>query len=298
MKRFEKYRLQVFQMIERGERMKNEIIKIINRKEFYFTTVILFLAVFADYLYECYLFREVTLAGVISAYDGTILSHTAGTPFSVVFELLLPICASVIASTCALEERNKGIDACVITRVKQKKYRLQQGMAIFFVGFSLVGFALLISLFLSLFTFPIQGFHTMSQVDYQKLLDVDRQYLFDYLYRCHPYANMMAFILLRAMFSGLFAWFAYGVSFFGLENKIGVILSPFLFIVFLQLVMQMVKRLGRKINFSEEIWIWFNTNILTINHYGRFRMIAIIGVFLFIIGFIGIRRGYTLEEVK
>lgn len=274
--------------------MKNEIIKIFNRKEFYLVVLVMFMAVFADYIYECYMFREVNLSGVISAYDGTILSNTVGTPFGIVFGTLLPFCASMIASTSGLEERKMGLSGCIFTRIHKKKYLFSQGAAIFFVVFGVVFLSLMVSLFLAVITFPIQGYNTMFQTDYDRLLNVDLEFMLDYFYRLHPYINISFFIVLRALFAGVFAWFAYGVSFLERGNKITTILSPFIFVIFMQLIMQFAKKMSP----NDDLRIWFNTNILGINHYGKLGMVAAIWSVIFLIGLCGVMKGCRSEAIS
>lgn len=274
--------------------MKNELKKIFNRKEFYFVLLILMMAVFADFLYECHLFREVSLSGVISAYDGTILSNNAGMPFGIIFGLLMPICVSIIASPSAVEEKKMGLGGCIFTRVSKRKYLLHKGCAIFLTAFFAVLLALAVSLILSLITFPVQGFNTMFQADYEKLMSVDKEYMFDSMYRFHPYANIIMFILIRSLFAGAFSWFAYGISFFGKGNRIMTILSPFMLIIFLQMAM----RFARTKCASEKMSLWFNTNILTINHYGKAGMILIIWCLIILAGLSGIIRGIKAETVS
>ena len=271
-----------------------EIKKILNRNEFWIVALLLIIASCADFVYECYLFKNVKLSDVISAYDGTVLSNLCNTPFSIVFGLLLPILCSFIASSIAIEENEKGISDYIYTRTSRKNQIIKQGAAIWIIVFILVSGILFLNLLMSFVVFPVQGYNSMFQADYEKLTMADKDYMFDVLYRLHPYANVAVFIILRGMFAGCFAWAAYGISYIiKLKNKIVVLVSPFILLISIQMIMRII----RMIFDNKEIQLWFNTNILGLNGYGRVTMLFAVMIVYFIIGMSGILYGRQWEKI-
>ncbi len=274
--------------------MLREIKKIVTRKEFMFVLLIFFLAVIGEFIYGCRMFRSSDLSDVISAYDATILSNNFNSPFGVFYGLLMPICVSIIASTLACEERRQRLLACIYTRENKRIYLRKQAEAVFIVAFCVVFVCLLVSLFLAVVTFPVQGYNTMSQTDYARLLAADDEFILDYMYRIHPYINLAIFILIRSLFAGAFAFMAYGCSFLGKwMRKITIILVPFVFLVGIQLLFQIMKRLI----LQEDIQLYFSTNILAMNHYGKIEVFPILWSLVMLIGIGGLIKGRRTEDV-
>lgn len=274
--------------------MLREIKKIIVRKEFVFVFLVLFFSVIGEFLYGCHMFEDIKLSGVISAYDGTILSNNFNSPFGVCYGLLMPICVSIIASTLAYEEKKQGITACIYTRESKKTYILKQAAAVYIAAFFIVLFCLLISFILSAVTFPLQGYNTMFQADYARLLNIDNEYMLDSIYRLHPYINLFIFIFLRALFAGAFAFMAYGCSFIGKwMKKITIILVPFVFIVCMQLLFQ----IGKTMISQQTVKLFFSTNILAMNQYGKLEMFAIIWLTIMLLGSLGLKKGMYKGDI-
>lgn len=264
-----------------------------SRREFKFILMFLFFSVIGEFLYGCYMFKDICLSGIISAYDATILSNNFNAPFGVSFGLLLPICASIIGSTIGYEEKKQKLLSCIYTRQTKKTYLKKQALSVFVVAFFTVLFCLTISMILAVIMFPIQGHNTMFQADYNKLLNADSEFILDYLYRFHPYLNIFLFIVVRALFAGAFAFMAYGISFMGKwMNRITIIVTPFVFVVCMQLFFQIMKRILHQ----EVLRLFFSTNIMAMNHYGRGEMFVIVWIVIVLVGYAGLKSGVSAED--
>lgn len=275
--------------------MLREYRKILSRKEFNISFMLLFFSVIGEFIYGCKMFRNVSLSGVISAYDGTILSNNFNSPFGICYGVLLPVIVSLMGSTSAYEEKKQNILSSIYTRTNRTKYIWEQGGAVFLASFLGVLFCLGISFLLASIMLPIQGHNTMFMTDYAKLVSADSEYMLDELYRLHPYLNLCVFIFMRAMFAGAFAFMAYGISFFGRwVNKIIIVLSPILWLICYQMAFAILKRIFE----GKNLHLWFSSDILSMNHYGKFQVLIVLWLILVLIGILGMvkemRRGDVL----
>lgn len=270
--------------------MLNEIKKILNRREFYFSFLIFFFAMVGEFIYKCYMFREVDLSDVVSAYESHILYNVTQTPFIQVYSLMLPILISVAAATMAYEEKKSNLLGSLYTRTSKKEYINDQYKAVFVTAFSMVLFCLLISLLLSLITFPYQGHFSYNDPEYERFLHANTNILFDSLDRLHPYINILIFIVLRALFAGAFASFAYGLSYI-FCNKIAIIIAPFIFELLLEVALMIIRLVGGKHlkGISE-------TRIFSMNNDGKLWVIVFIWLVLMFIGKIGINKGIRVKD--
>ena len=104
----------------------------------------------------------------------------------------------------------------------------------------------------------------------------------------------MFFMLLRALFAGAFALFAYGVGFVSKSiKKIVVVFSPFVLVTIIQLVLYLCKNLLK----DENIRLYFSTNILGMNHYGKLEVIFAIWFIIMFLAIAGIIKGIKTEDV-
>lgn len=266
--------------------MLNEVKKILHRKEFYFTFFVLFFAVIGEFVYKCYMFREVELSGAISAHETFILYNITQNPLVNAFSLLLPILISVAAATVAYEEKKSNLLGTIYTRTSKKKYIMNQFKAVFITAFGVVTVCLLISLLLSLVAFPIQGHFSYDLPNYEALFEKETDVMF-YLLRFHPYIKILIVTILRSLLAGGYACFAYGISYF-ISNKIAIIIVPLIFSILHELVSYAI-RIVSGLDICSRIMGYYNSEREII-------AVVVACLILMTIGIIGVNKGIKVRD--
>ena len=211
-----------------------EIKKIIRRKEFKIISAVCLAAVILDFLTNCYNAYGGRLTAVRPAYVMTVLDNYSKSPFRLVFEILLPLLITVAASDMYYSDYSKQINTYILSRVSRRTYIISQAMAVFVVTFGIVFVSVLLSIALSLVAFPMNGYKTLSTRSLENMIALEfgnppdgEMMLYD-LYMYHPYLNLLAGSLLRALAGGVFALLAYGFSFLRNVNRYMVFFSAFI----------------------------------------------------------------------
>ena len=266
--------------------MLNEVKKILHRKEFYFTFFVLFFAVIGEFIYKCYMFREVELSGGISAHETFILYNITQNPLENVFSLILPILISVAAATIAYEEKKSNLLGTIYTRTSKKKYIMNQFKAVFITAFGVVTVCLLISLLLSLVAFPIQGHFSYDLPHYEALFEKETDVIWRLL-MFHPYIKILMMIILRSLLAGGYACFAYGISYF-ISNKIAIIIVPLIFSILHELVSYAI-RIVSGLDICSRIMGYYNSVREII-------AVVVVCLILMTIGIIGVNKGIKVRD--
>lgn len=251
------------------------------RKQFWFVLIILFLAVIADFLVTCKCYYGTDLTYVRSAYKCTIIENDIGLISAQFFHTLLPIFACMIASDIYYEEYSLGITNSLFTRCKKSKNIRCKLIAILIVVFSLTFGVLLLSLGLCAFTFPIQG-HYSSNTTYLTLTTPEADRILSWLESFHPYLNLITFMAIRSAIAALLASFSFALSLFHKLNRYMILLSGFFYFIFYSNITNIFQN------------SFLNTDIMGMNTYGNIWAIFLFTLFLFVITicmtFIGERR--------
>lgn len=211
--------------------LKLEIKKILHKKEYLYVMILICLTAIIDFLVNCYNFYGNNLSSVYAANEMMILNNVSRQPFRIIFTVALPIVASIVASDMYFTDKKKQINTYIITRVNRGTYIKTQALAIFIVVSVSTLAALFLNLLLCLIAFPLNGVNPSGLIVERLIQMEDSGYepynVLERLSFCHPYINIMFFIIMRALIAGLFALLSYGISFIGKLNKYVVFLAAF-----------------------------------------------------------------------
>ena len=101
--------------------LKEEIMKIIRRKQFVFIFTIFLLAAILDFLVTCKSYYGVELSWVRSAYVCNILDNNIGVFTAQFFTTLFPIMVCIGVSDVYYEESALGMNNFIYTRMKKQR---------------------------------------------------------------------------------------------------------------------------------------------------------------------------------
>lgn len=279
--------------------LRLEAKKILRRNEFKFVAILMFLSVIIDFIVLCYNYYGSNLSSIYSAHTMTVMDNISREPFRVIFTLVLPLVASIIASDMYLSDKNAQINTYIITRVNRKTYIKNQLAAIFIVVSGLTFMMLLLSLLLCVIAFPIYG-NTLhgavmpyELIQYQSKTDT---YLFLARLRLfHPYINIIFFIVTRSVFAGIFALLSYSISFISRVNKYIVFVFSFVIYSIITISEALIERELFSLNL-ENTWLvnLVYSGILSLNPVGNiftyFKDIIIFLLLFLVFIIIGLRK--------
>lgn len=177
-------------------------------------------------------------AHLLKVYGLSVKKHVTFTPYTawlsmdfsgtsalmLLFYLLLPIIASLFASTIFLEDKRNHLICYVLLNSSRKKYFSMLFLKTFLTGAVVVALPLIIDL--------IGCFLLLPNLKPDPLINVNLGIyegsgdLFPHLFYAHPLVYALFNIAISFVFAGLFVTFALAASFY-IKNKMVILLLPF-----------------------------------------------------------------------
>lgn len=281
--------------------LKDEIKKLVKRKEYIFFFMIMFFAVIFDFLINCINLYGERLSNLYPAYVMTVLDNISRAPFRVVFTLFLPLVVCVAASDTYLLDTKAGINNYIVTRVNRSRYIKTKALAIFLVVFFTIMLNILLSIALNATTFPLYGYKSHWQI-MPYMLTSEYEFgteLLGKLRFYHPYINICLWGMLRAFVGATFALFAYGVSFIKKISRYIVLISSFVVYHLISVAEMNFESFLFDIDMNHSIWRDFLGFCVMLNVNPRVGIVQYIyPIILFlIIAIMLIKRGIKKEEL-
>ncbi len=264
--------------------LKEEIMKIIRRKQFVLVFTIFLCAVFLDFLITCKCYYGIELSWVRSAYKCNILDNSVGAFTAQFFTTLFPIMVCIGTADVYYEENTLGMNNFILTRVKKRKNIKFKVISLLVVTFAMIFIPLIINYGLTLTAFPLQG-HYCSNATYLTLTYPEKDRLLGYLEMFYPYLNIFVFIIIRCMVGCALSFFSFSFSVVCPMNRYVVLFSGMIYYVLFNCITGLPRICDSVINIS----------LFQINSYGS--IWAIIGfiVFTFFVGGVMIHIGLKKE---
>ncbi len=239
-----------------------EIKRIFMRRRFWMAFSLLMIAMLVDFMFTCFQYTGRPLSMVFSAYEYTILNNYIQTPVNPVFNILLPLIVSLMASDIYIEDHLLGMENMLKIRMTAKKYVQSQIMAIIIMVSVSVGVVLLANFILVLIAFPVQGYMT-DLTTFKEFAPADSTRILSGLENLHPYMNLIVYAVIRIVFCVLAALLSYAVSTCWKYSRYVVCMFSFIFYFVYDLVTGQIH--------SEVL----STSILSVNGYGSIWMIVL-----------------------
>jgi len=261
--------------------LKEEILKIVRRKQFWIMFMILFMVSIIDFLVTCKCFYGVELTWVRSAYQCTILKNTVSSFTVQFFTTLFPLVVSIAVSDIYYEEQATGINNFIYTRMEKNKNIYLKMISLSVVVFVMILIPLMTNLLLTLTAFPTQG-HYSANITYLTLIVHSSDRILAGLEASHPYLNITMYILIRCLLGVFMALLSFSVSLLNQFNRYIILFSSMIFFLIYTLIT----------GISGSVII--STDVMGINTYGSIFMIfafmALLCIFIGIFTFVGRKR--------
>lgn len=148
-----------------------------------------------------------------------------------VFYTLLPVAAALPFAWSFFTERQSGYIKNIAVRAKKLQYFVAKAAAVFLSGMLLVLIALVLNLFVVSAFLPVY----QPEVNYVIYTHVNFGELWANLYYVYPFLFVILYVLLTAVYGGIFALLSLAVTFY-IRNRFAVLLLPFLLLMGLQYV--------------------------------------------------------------
>lgn len=265
--------------------LKEEMMKIIRRKQFIFVFTIFLLAALLDFLITCECYYGIELSWVRSAYVCNILHNSVGAFTAQFFTTLFPIMVCIGTSDVYYEENTLGMNNFILTRINKQKNIKIKIISLLLVTFLMIFIPLMVNLGLAFIAFPLQG-HYCSNATYLTLTQPENGRLLGYLEMFHPYLNIFVFIIIRCMVGCALSFFSFSLSVFCRMNRYMVLFSGMIYYVFCSCIT------GLPIVCDSVI----NTDVFQINGYGSIWVIIGFIVFTYLMGGVLIHIGIKKEN--
>lgn len=248
--------------------LKEEVKKIIYRKQFIIIFIVLLGAVMADFLITCKNYYGIELSRVRSAYKCGILTNEIGLFTKQFFGTLFPliVCTAVADIFCV--ENAKGITNFIYSRTTTKKNILSKVAAVIVVSFFMIFIPLVINFFLTFTAFPMQGYYC-TNASYLTLTSPEEGRILGYLEMFYPYWNCMVYIFIRSILGCTLAVFSFSLSLLKYFNRYVILFSGMVYYLCYSSIVGLPP-------FSDTI---INTNLFFINGYGSGWMILVFLLF-------------------
>ena len=260
-----------------------EIKKIVKRTQFKVVSLILFLDVIMDFFITCKHYYGSELTRIRSAHLCTILNNDVSNFTAMMFSILLPIVACIIASDIYYEEEDMGLTNMIYTRRKKREDIKAKLIAISVTVFMVVFLALMLNYVLACITFPKQGNHC-ENATYLTLSDWDPDQILAYLRMYHPYLNLFIFIIIRCLAANAFAVLSFAFSLCYKKNRYVILLFAMIYyMVYCNIIAVMP-------------WEAMRGSALGVNGYGNIWMIVFFFVVTYGISACMIWRGVRKEN--
>lgn len=247
-----------------------EIKKILHRRQFWTLLALLLASIFLDFLVTCNFYQGKNLTEIPSAYELMIINNYESFSTGLLFSsFLFFLIAAMMGSDLFLEEIEMGIHNGILSRASRKQIVISKGVAIMIVVFCAVTFCLLISQFLAISAFPLQG-NLTSRITYNELMEPDEHRIFSYFQNYMPYINSLIFIVIRGITGAAAAFLAFSLTAIpGMKKYILLLVPMLVYIVYSMLTALIASRID-----STPVSQVVDTNILTVNGYGSIWMNA------------------------
>lgn len=242
--------------------LKEEILKIIRRKQCIIVFFIFFFSALLDFLITCRNYYGMEISWVRSAYQCGILKNDVPLFTRQFFTTLFPILASIAASDLYYEEQKLGINDFLYTRTSKIKNIGIKIISIAIVVFLIIFIPMMINFGLTLTAFPLQGYYCTNSA-YLTLQTPEKGRIFGYLETYYPYFNIFIYIIIRCILGVSMALISFSISLLNLFNRYIVLLSG--------MVLYFLYTFITKIPPSKIL----NTDIFGVNTYGNGWMIAV-----------------------
>jgi hypothetical protein len=264
--------------------LKQEVKKIVYRKQFAIVFIIFFVAAIMDFLITCKNYYGMEVSWVRSAYKCGILTNEIGLFTCQFFSTLFPImvCAGVSDIFCT--ENAMGITNFIYSRTTPKKNIMSKTTAVILVSFFMTFVPLIINFLLTFTAFPLQGFYC-SNASYLTLSSPEEGRILGYLEMFYPYCNCIVYILVRCIVGSTLALFSFSLSLLKCFNKYVILFSGMVYYLCYSCIVGLPA-------FSNTV---INTDIFAINGYGSGWMIFAFILFSWLLSFAMIMVGIKKE---
>ena len=252
--------------------LKEEILKIVRRKQFFVVFTIFFVMAILDFLVTCKNYYGIELSWIRSAYACGILNNEVPCFSKQFFTTLFPIMVCIGVSDVYYEEEILGMNSFIHTRVRKKENVRIKIISLLIVTFFMVFIPLMINFILTLTAFPIQGYYCSNTV-YVTLVNPEKERILSYLEMFYPYLNIFVHILIRCILGCSLALVAFSISLLNRFNRYIVVFSGMLFYFLYVCFTEMPFATNTVIN----------TNIMAINGYGSIWMIVVFVILCIVI---------------
>lgn len=248
--------------------IKEEIKKIIYRKQFLIIATIFFAASITDFLITCKNYYGVEISWVRSAYKCGILTNEIGLFTGQFFTTLFPLMVCVGTADVFCMERELGIGNFICTRATLRKNILSKSAAVIIVSFFMTFIPLMINFLLTFTAFPMQG-HYCTNASYLTLTSPEEGRILGYLEMFYPYCNYLVYLLIRCIVGTVLALFAFSLSVLKCFSKYVILFSGWVYYLCYSCVLGL------------PCWgdTVVNTEIFEINGYGSGWMILVFLLF-------------------
>lgn len=270
-----------------------EMKKVTERKQFWMILVFLVAVVFADFWLTCKNYQNSLLSNVPSAYDLTIINNYYDGSIGMFFFRGFPfvLIVSLIGSDIFYEEKERGIQNIIFTRISARKYIRHQVAAVMTVTFLTIVFVIVVSQCLALMAFPVQGYMLQDTTAYNVLLPL-KGYMLSGLRASSPYLNNIIYAVIWGITGAIFSLFSYALSFLHQMRRYAVLMVPMILYLVYTIVMSLIA--GRISN----VWlsICLETSLLKVNSAGSAWVYVILYALITGISFLLIRRGLSNDK--
>ncbi len=264
--------------------LKEEIKKIINRKQFAIIFATLFIAAIMDFLITCKNYYGVEVSWVRSAYKCGILTNEIGMFTCQFFGTLLPlmVCAGVSDIFCT--EDAMGITNFIHSRTTPRKNIMSKMIAVILVSFSMTFIPLIINFLLTFTAFPLQGYYC-TNASYLTLTSPDEGRILGDMEMFYPYWNCIIYIVIRCVLGTTLALFSFALSLLKCFNKYIILFSGMVYYLCCSSIVGLPP-------FEDTV---MNTDIFCVNGYGSGWMIFAFVLFTCLLSFVMIIAGIKKE---
>lgn len=192
-------------------------------------------AVQSIHSHQMYMQLEETFNPGMHAYKGASLYNSwlgaEGGFLTHLFYFLVFLLCTIPYSWSLCTEKKSGYISQGITRVSRGEYYRAKYVAAFLVGGSVAAVPMIMNLFICALFIPTYKLDQLNDL----FIGVPQQFLWSSVLYKTPLLYVLLYIMLSFLFTGL--WATIGISLaFWVKNKLGILVAPFLFLIFVQVL--------------------------------------------------------------
>ncbi|WP_088225753.1 hypothetical protein [Desulfosporosinus sp. FKB] len=190
--------------------IKMELRNCLNRKQFKVMFIVLLLLVIYSFINTGLIVKGMSLSGLRSGYEMSILQHPYGQAILMTILFVLPLFANIIYSDSYIIDVKSGIYIYITTRSKKNVYIISKAIAVVVSTFITFYVPLVINVILSIITFPSISYETNGVPPY--IIEYNPEELLNWLRIQNPLVFSLVAIAIISLFASLYALLGYAIS--------------------------------------------------------------------------------------